>query len=195
MGPLFSSLQEAGFALNRTKVGNKTGRFISCSTTGLAGAVPCPRCAFRGQSSMVAQANARTGAGASCTWLAPPLVYTLLGVLLIPSCSSSDTRAHQLHHGATAQQGMQDMKQVWQHNTPSKEAMHFPVHSTVFCVDFQFTFYQQLGDSYAFSCTQRTKGHKRSITSMKKKSPTQMQGTMTLINYVITIPEYTSVCR
>lgn len=28
----------------------------------------------------------------------------------------------------------------------------------------------------------------------EKKSPTQMQGTIKLINYVITVPEYTSVC-
>lgn len=57
IGPLFSSQQEAGLALNRTEVGDKTGRFISCSTTVLAEAVPCPRRAFRGQSSKVAQAN------------------------------------------------------------------------------------------------------------------------------------------
>lgn len=142
IGPLFSSQQEAGLALNRTEVGNKTGRFISCSTTGLAGAVPCPWRAFRGQFSKVAQANTRTGARASYIWLASPLKYALLGALLIPSSRSGDTRAHQLHRSAIAQQGMQDMKLVWQHNTRSKEAMHTPVHTTVFCVNFKFAFYQ-----------------------------------------------------
>lgn len=43
--------QEAGLALIKTKVGNKTETFISCSTTGLAGAVPCPQHSFWGESS------------------------------------------------------------------------------------------------------------------------------------------------
>lgn len=79
-------------------------------------------------------------------------------MLLIPSCRSRDTRAHQVHHSAAAQQGMWDMKQIWQHNTGSEEAMHFPVHSTVVCINVKFAFYQELRGSYVVYVHEEQKG-------------------------------------
>lgn len=47
MSPLFHSQQEAGLALNRSEVGKKTGRFISCSIRGWQEQFPVPLCVPR----------------------------------------------------------------------------------------------------------------------------------------------------
>lgn len=50
------------------------------------------------------------------------------------------------------------MKQIWQHNTGSEEAMHFPVHSTVVCINVKFAFYQELRGSYVVYVHEEQKG-------------------------------------
>lgn len=61
------------------------------------------------------------------------------------------------------------MKQIWQHNTWSKEAMHFSCaqHSSLYQCQVHF-----LPGTWRFLCglcTQRTERHKHFIISMKKK--------------------------
>lgn len=79
-----------------------------------------------------------------------------------------------------------------QHLAKGSNALSCAQHSGLYQWQVDF-----LPGTWRFLCglgTQRTEGHKHSIISMKKKSPTQMKGAIKLTNYIITIPEYTSLC-